>query len=531
MSYNIHLIRSRKGITINSRLHYLSSIRNLYLLKDRHMAILPIPEDISCFSYFNIALFSLHARNGLYRGTMSYSDELFVEYIKGICFQPKLVRCENYDFPQPSTEASSQLQVVLAHDFMENLTGLNSSSEFRILSLLSKIYLKRILTCEDFQYKDIAPPAALVYLAALHFASSENQMVIDLCSAVLTNDTIQVGDDTLNAGCLFFIDNVVRAVGLHLIYKKLSEDMQFGKRKIYLDLRLTPVFAYYLTAKSAERLFKQFEIDLDLRASTFYFDQLVLALAKQRFGTSMKSNFYIKAASQPICKSMDPLTAIDISSINPAKVIEKLFDDLTEYAFEYMSLFYGEIRKQFSCQSNTVDCYRALYLFKSGKYNEVLLLCEDILQSHSLVNDSKEPVFGNVLVYPPFDTFFDTDVRSLLGFNTLFCYLSHLISEIRVERFTCIPNIYPYFCFSLEDPLSESFGSSYPTRCHYFVGSHFLAAYLKVRCYIDSDYPCTNAIAEFAGMNCYFPFEHIIRRFVLRKFGKFRSTCRVLSHK
>ena len=67
-------------------------------------------------------------------------------------------------------------------------------------------------------------------------------------------ETTQVENETLNAGCLFFIDDVVRIVGFCLLCKKFGETMNFRKRQIYLDLRLTPkVFVYYLTAISTER--------------------------------------------------------------------------------------------------------------------------------------------------------------------------------------------------------------------------------------------------------------------------------------
>ena len=259
MFYINHFLDSSKLYRLDSCLDAMHSFRNFRLLTHGTMSILPMPENVSCFRYFDITLFSLHAMNGLCCGKMSWNCESFVEYIKGICFKPKIVRCQYHNFPEPSTAGKSQLQFLLAQDFMENLTGLNSPSEFQLLSLISKELLRRALDCEDSQSNGIAP-AALVYLAALHSASSEHQIVIDLCSAVLMDHTTHVENETLNSGCLFFIDDVVRIVGFYLLCKTFRENMHFCKKQIYLDLRLTPnVFAYYLTVKSCERIFKQLD--------------------------------------------------------------------------------------------------------------------------------------------------------------------------------------------------------------------------------------------------------------------------------
>src|SRR6218665_824993 len=57
----------------------------------------------------------------------------------------------------------------------------------------------------------------------------------------------------------------------------------------------------------------------------------------------------------------------------------------------------------------------------------------------------------------------------------------------------------------------------YSIRYHYFIGRHFLARYLKVRCCIDCNLPCEEAVTEFVAQKCNFPFELIIRRSFLRR--------------
>src|SRR6218665_3416240 len=85
-----------------------------------------------------------------------------------------------------------------------------------------------------------------------------------------------------------------------------------------------------------------------------------------------------------------------------------------------MTSFYNVICKEFGILCNTADCYRALYLYNCRKYDELLHLCEQILNEPDLTSELKEFSFANVLVIPPLDSFFDRDVQSLLGIHTLF---------------------------------------------------------------------------------------------------------------
>src|SRR6218665_2597440 len=99
---------------------------------------------------------------------------------------------------------------------------------------------------------------------------------------------------------------------------------------------------------------------------------------------------------------------------------------LMEYALENMISFYDVIRRDFGIQCNVTDCYRALHLYRCRKYDEVMQLCEAILHEPELQCGLKEMTLMNVLLLPPFDSFFDVDVQSLLGLHTLFYYLSPL---------------------------------------------------------------------------------------------------------
>src|SRR6218665_358259 len=62
--------------------------------------------------------------------------------------------------------------------------------------------------------------------------------------------------------------------------------------------------------------------------------------------------------------------------------------------------------------------------------------------------------------------------------------------------------------------LSKILENAYFLKCHYFLGRHFLARYLKVRCLIDCKESESRAIFEFRRLKCSLPFEHIVRCFL-----------------
>src|SRR6218665_2936198 len=208
----------------------------LVLLRPCELSLLLIPENVWCLNYFDATLYSLNIAYNLTCGQISWDSIVFAEYIKGISMTHKAVRCQYHIYPIPLRAERSQLTFLRAQEFMENLTGSNSRAEFQLLSELSKEALRQSVQCYDTQANAIAP-AALIYLAALHFASTEYQIAIDLCSSVLESPTTDIEIETLNAGCLLFIDDVARIVGLSLLYKKFNENMHLKKkRQIYLDL-------------------------------------------------------------------------------------------------------------------------------------------------------------------------------------------------------------------------------------------------------------------------------------------------------
>ena len=271
--------------------------RNNEYRAQKKMRYLQTMQDVSSFANHDILLHILHTAYGLDCGEISWDGSLFVELVNTTSMQAKTIRSLYHNFPKTFKEQSGWLQFPRAQCLMENLTGSNSHSERQILTLVTKELLKKVLKHDGSIYHGIVP-AALTYLAAIYFAASEYQEARPLCSSVLMDQTSQEDRETLNAGCLLFIDDVARIVGLCVLYKKITENnFHFTNRRIYLDLRLLPeVFAQYLTALSAERMSKESRFYRDLPDSSFHMDANLKALIKSKYIFSMKSDFHSNAA-------------------------------------------------------------------------------------------------------------------------------------------------------------------------------------------------------------------------------------------
>ena len=461
--------------------------------------------------YYANLLCILHCAYGLSFGEISWDSNVFVKLINAISMRPKIIRSQYHSFPKANTAQGVQYEFIRAQNLLQNVTLSTSRAEFQLLSLMSKEFLTIALQRDGS--KGIIN-AALSYMAALHYATSEYQKATRLCSTVLMNHKHQEDKETLDAGCLLFIDDIASIVGLSVLQKKITEsNLHYHNRRLYLDLRLSPqVLAEYVFIVSVERMYKQSDCYHDLHDSSFPMDVNLTTLMK-----SMKSRYHYFAARQLVYRRSDYETETVVSSVNTKIFKQRLLDALMEYASENMASFYNVIRKDFNC--NTDDCYRALYLYKCRQYDEVLYLCDRSLHEPELQNDLREFAFANVLLLPPLDSLFDSDVQSLLGFHTLFYYLFALSDDLGKTELTDNNSPFQHWfarvVYNYKHILVHCLGCPDSITCSYMLGRHFLARYLKLRCCFDCKLPHSEALSEFAAYKANLPFEHIIGRFFL----------------
>src|SRR6218665_2119648 len=167
--------------------------------------------------------------------------------------------------------------------------------------------------------------------------------------SIFSDQTCEKNKETLNAGCLLFIDDVARIVGLCLLYRKVTgKNVQYINRLLCLDLRLSPeVFAYYLMVLSAERISKHLDFYHDLPYSSFPIDEYFQSLIKTKCVASMKLGSHFSTARQIVYSRTDSLTETNATFLSPLIVKETVMDMLLEYALENMSLFQTVFRQDF----------------------------------------------------------------------------------------------------------------------------------------------------------------------------------------
>src|SRR6218665_3416346 len=222
--------------------------RIVQVLSDRY-AFSPSIEVESCFYFYGTTLRLLPAARLLECRKIQYDSEWFLEVIRQFPSKSKFLRSKHHNFPNPRETGISRSQLLLleAQDLMENLAGLNDGAEFKILSQMSINMLNKVLECRDSEASSMAS-ASLAYMGGLHFAASEYEIAIGICSTLLKNQTSdQENSKPLNASCLFYIEDIVKVNGFYQIFRQIKYTLKYSKKLILVDMRLTPeALARYL---------------------------------------------------------------------------------------------------------------------------------------------------------------------------------------------------------------------------------------------------------------------------------------------
>src|SRR6218665_2149268 len=212
-------------------------LRCIALITNRISTVMDLPtiQNVSCFTYYDNLLYSLHIAYGLSCGDILWDSSLIVEFFTSIVSQPNIIRSRYHNYPKARRLQTDHFKFLRPQTLMKNLTGLNSCPEFQLLSLIAKESLKKASDCVKSEFHGIAH-ASSAYLAALYFVTSEYQQSMRFCLSILLDRTSQENKETLNAGCLLFIDDVARVAGLCVLNMKITDNVQHIGRPPYLDL-------------------------------------------------------------------------------------------------------------------------------------------------------------------------------------------------------------------------------------------------------------------------------------------------------
>lgn len=265
-----------------------------------------------CYEFYHWMLRMLLAVHSLECKENEYDSDCFVDIVRQLSIKQPFVMSKYHAYPRPRNTdfPKSQLYYLKAQDLMDSLTGSRDEIKFQLLSQMSKILLSQAIQNETSKTNAMSR-LSWAYLAALHFATSEYETVIDLCSKVIINQTTEEEEkEWMNAGCLLYIDSIARSIGLYLLFRKIKDNFHYDKRSFYLDLRLTPeAFAQYLIISSHESRTRPFSLSYDLQTTRFYpldvYLCLCMSITSQKFSaisTSAGNVLRVHKRADPINK-------------------------------------------------------------------------------------------------------------------------------------------------------------------------------------------------------------------------------------
>ena len=96
------LMENRACAGLRLQLKYANSLKNHDEVHE-NMSHLPTVENVLCHTNHNNVLYILHIAYSLDCGEISWNSSLFVEFVKAISTQPKIVRSQYHNFPKTYT--------------------------------------------------------------------------------------------------------------------------------------------------------------------------------------------------------------------------------------------------------------------------------------------------------------------------------------------------------------------------------------------------------------------------------------------
>jgi len=157
---------------------------------------------------------------------VDYCSKDFLEIISRTLTKPVRFRSKHHIYRRSLNTGVTEglLCLIEAQILMENLIEPSEYLEFQVLSEMSKGLLIKALECDEYTRNSIAR-VPLAYLAAFHFATSDYHVAVDLSSRVFINECCEKEEtETLNAGCLLYIEDISIIIGFYLIFR---ESMNF----------------------------------------------------------------------------------------------------------------------------------------------------------------------------------------------------------------------------------------------------------------------------------------------------------------
>ena len=401
----------------------------------------------------------------------------------------------------------SMLYFNRAEQIMKHLVFGYSKNESCLAKMVSILCLQKSLCCHDSSSCQ-TETASRLYLAALFYYIGHLQCTVQLCSQVATsfkeNDHCREVRN-LKVNSLLFMDDLATIAGFLLLRRNI---LRIPNKSIFL--LSTELFVHYLfiqcsperlEMKEKSRMALQFEADCCLEAMMRY-------KILRRFDSKIQKNLIYSRCTEDAEKSTTDI-------VLPGKT--DIAESLVRISNDYMTRFYDSLSEEFGSKFNLASSYEALSLYLCRRYEDVLGLCEKLLEQPEHDSELEEFQYLNVHVGLLFIEYFDEDIQTLVGFQLLVLHLSSMqdvdfenILDDDMKWMTRLQFFDRYSKFLF--PYMTYYEIFKPTFRRQFLGN-----YLKLRCLMDLGFPLFEVKSAFRCLESRFLFEHILLHFMREK--------------
>src|SRR6218665_1213306 len=371
--------------------------------------------------------------------------------------------------------------------------------------MVSIVCLQTSLCCYDTSsYK--TQTASRIYLAALLYYIDHRQYTIHLCSEVATSFKENVPCTSvrnLKVNSLLVMEDLATIAGFLLLRRKIlrntSKQIPFLSPELLVHYLFDLCNPYRLKIKEEPRMAISFEADYCLAAMMRY-------KAFRRTDNKVNKALIYSRRTEDAEES-----TIEIVLPGVAGALARISND-------YMTRFYTSLSEEFGTKFNLGPCYEALYLYLFRRYEDVLFMCEKLLEEPGHDCELEEFQFLNICVSTSFMAYFDEDIQALFGFQLLVLRLSPLQHNFFEKFFD--DDMKWMIGMPLFDHILRYLSADI-TFCETFnpiLRKQFLGNYLKLRCLLDLEFPRFEVISAFQCLKGRFPFENSLALFMLKKY-------------
>ena len=380
---------------------------------------------------------------------------------------------------------------------MKHLAFGYSVDERHFTTMVSMLCLHKSRCClDEYSYK--TETASMIYLAALFYDIGRLQCAGNICSHVTTNFKKSdhcSGVRYLKVNSLLFVDDLAAIAGFLMLRRKI---LRIRNKGIFL---LSPeLFAYYLLFQcNSERLKirERFSMTLSFEADCCLAAILRYKILRRTGNTIHKTLLYSRFTEELEVSATEIVLP---GQTDVAEVFARISND-------YMTSFYASVSEEFGTKFNLASCYEALSLYLYRRYENVIGLCEKLLEEPEHDSEVEKFQFLNVNVSLHFIAYFDEDIQALVGFQLLVLRLSSM------QHYHILEDI-------LYDNRNQRAISAYNTFCETFnpiLRKQFLGNYLKLRCLLDLGLPLFEVRAALQCLKSHLLFENTLVQFMRQK--------------